>query len=314
LEQKTNLAIQPPNDPVQQDRALAAYAGLAIGDALGATVEFMTAREIQSHFGVHRKIIGGGWLKLKPGQVTDDTEMSLSLGRAILEAQAVNARSIAQAYSDWMRSKPADIGNTVRRGIVHYRNSGDCTVPFSEHDAGNGACMRSLPLALAMLGADETELRHASRIQAHITHNNDVSDLGTECVMRMVQCAIQGGEKQDLENLAEELIASEPLYAYRQRPQENPSGYIVETLRAVFQAFFANEDFETAMLDVVNRGGDADTTGAILGMIAGAYYGFDAIPRQWRKAMDQDLLQQCHEQALALLQLAPVKIVLSAKD
>jgi ADP-ribosyl-[dinitrogen reductase] hydrolase len=313
LDQKTNLAILPTDDSVQEDRALAAYVGLAVGDAFGATVEFMTAREIQAQYGVHRKIIGGGWLKLKPGQVTDDTEMSLSLGSAILETQGIHAQSIAQAYSDWMRSKPADIGNTVRRGIVHYRNSGDCIVPFSEHDAGNGACMRSLPIALAMLGAEEAELRQATRIQAHTTHNNDVSDLGTECVMRMVQCAIQGGEKQDLEQLVEELIANEPLYAYRQRQQENPSGYIIETLRAVFQAFFANDNFEQAMVDVVNRGGDSDTTGAILGMIAGAYYGLDAIPRQWRKAMDQDVLQQCHEQALALLQLAPVKIVLSAE-
>jgi ADP-ribosyl-[dinitrogen reductase] hydrolase len=309
LDRKTNLASKPTFDPVLQDRALGAYVGLAVGDALGATVEFMTPREIHSHYGVHHKIIGGGWLKLKSGQVTDDTEMSLSLGRAILEAQGIDAQSIAQAYSDWMRSLPADIGNTVRRGIVHYRNSGCCEVPFSDHDAGNGACMRSLPVALAMLGADETQLRQASRAQAHITHHNDVSDQGTECVMRMVQCAIQGGLKQDLENLAQELISAEPLYAYSERTQENPTGYIVETLRAVFQAFFTSENFETAMVDVVNRGGDADTTGAILGMIAGAYYGIDAIPKQWQQALDQDVLQQCHDQALALLQLSPAALL-----
>lgn len=309
MDRKTNLASKPTFDPVLQDRALGAYVGLAVGDALGATVEFMTPREIHSHYGVHHKIIGGGWLKLKSGQVTDDTEMSLSLGRAILEAQGIDAQSIAQAYSDWMRSLPADIGNTVRRGIVHYRNSGCCEVPFSDHDAGNGACMRSLPVALAMLGADETQLRQASRAQAHITHHNDVSDQGTECVMRMVQCAIQGGLKQDLENLAQELISAEPLYAYSERTQENPTGYIVETLRAVFQAFFTSENFETAMVDVVNRGGDADTTGAILGMIAGAYYGIDAIPKQWQQALDQDVLQQCHDQALALLQLSPAALL-----
>lgn len=309
MDRKTNLASKPTFDPLLQDRALGAYVGLAVGDALGATVEFMTPREIHSHYGVHRQIIGGGWLKLKPGQVTDDTEMSLSLGGAILAAQGVDAQSIAQAYSDWMRSLPVDIGNTVRRGIVHYRNSGSCEVPFSDHDAGNGACMRSLPVALVMLGADESQLRQASRAQAHITHHNDLSDQGTECVMRMVQCAIQGGLKQDLENLAQELISAEPLYAYSQRTQENPTGYIVETLRAVFQAFFANETFETAMVDVVNRGGDADTTGAILGMIAGAYYGIDATPKPWQQAMDKEVLQQCHDQALALLQLSPAALL-----
>jgi ADP-ribosyl-[dinitrogen reductase] hydrolase len=212
-----------------------------------------------------------------------------------------------------MRAKPVDIGNTVRRGIVHYRNSGACEVPFSENDAGNGACMRSLPMALAMLGADESQLRQASRIQAHITHHNDISDQGTECVMRMVQCAIQGGSKQDMENLAQELVANEPLYAYCQSTQENPTGYIVETLRAVFQAFFTSENFEAAMVDVVNRGGDADTTGAILGMIAGAYYGIDAIPRQWQQTMDQDILKRCGEQALALLQLSPATVLYSSE-
>ena len=66
------------------DRALGAYLGLAVGDALGATVEFMLPREIRYQYGVHRDIIGGGWLKLKAGRVTDDTEMSLALGRALM--------------------------------------------------------------------------------------------------------------------------------------------------------------------------------------------------------------------------------------
>jgi ADP-ribosyl-[dinitrogen reductase] hydrolase len=81
----------------------------------------------------------------------------------------------------------------------------------------------------------------------------------------------------------------------------------------VFQAFFTSENFEAAMVDVVNRGGDADTTGAILGMIAGAYYGIDAIPRQWQQTMDQDILKRCGEQALALLQLSPATVLYSSE-
>lgn len=291
------------------ERAQGAYVGLAVGDALGASVEFMTPREIQAQYGVHNRIVGGGWLKLQAGKVTDDTEMSLSLGQAILAENGIRDTAIAQAYSDWMRSKPVDMGNTVRRGIVHFRNSGSCEVPVSEHDAGNGACMRSLPIALAMLGADEALIRQASRTQAHITHHNAVSDAGTECVIHMVQCALQGGSKLALAAIAQGLVLVEPLYDYSQRRQENPSGYIVETLRAVFQAFFANEDFEAAMVDVVNRGGDADTTGAILGMIAGAYFGLSAIPPSWRKHLDQHILRQCSEQAVALLQTAPLELL-----
>ena len=81
-------------------RALGAYLGLAIGDALGATVEFMTPREIQDTYGMHRKIIGGGWLKLKPGQVTDDTGMSLALGDAIISTNGFNTKAAADAFAD----------------------------------------------------------------------------------------------------------------------------------------------------------------------------------------------------------------------
>lgn len=72
------------------DRAVAAYLGLAIGDALGATVEFMTPAEIRHQYGTHREMRGGGWLRLKPGQVTDDTTMSLALGRAILALSLIH--------------------------------------------------------------------------------------------------------------------------------------------------------------------------------------------------------------------------------
>ncbi|MFB0936712.1 MAG: ADP-ribosylglycohydrolase family protein, partial [Propionivibrio sp.] len=103
-------------------RAEAAYLGLAVGDALGATVEFMTPREIARQYGVHREIRGGGWLNLKPGQVTDDTTMALALGRAIIaDGGEVKAMSCASAFDAWMRGKPVDIGNTVRRNLISFR-------------------------------------------------------------------------------------------------------------------------------------------------------------------------------------------------
>ena len=85
-----------------EERAVGAYLGLAVGDALGATVEFMTPREIRAEYGVHANIVGGGWLRLKPGQVTDDTTMALALGRAILSAGRVEAEAAALAFDAWM--------------------------------------------------------------------------------------------------------------------------------------------------------------------------------------------------------------------
>ena len=134
------------------ERAIGAYLGLAIGDALGATVEFLTPNEIRHQHGLHRDLTGGGWLRLKAGQVTDDTGMSLALGAAILAHGGVEAKASAEAFDAWMRSKPVDIGNTVRRNLIAFRKTGNPEALPSEHDAGNGAAMRVLPVALACYG------------------------------------------------------------------------------------------------------------------------------------------------------------------
>ena len=285
-----------------EQRAIGAYLGMAVGDALGATVEFMTPREIKREHKVHDTIIGGGWLGLKAGQVTDDTTMALALGDAIIEEGRVDAGSVAWAFDCWMRGKPVDIGNTVRRGIVRFRRTGDPVSPLSEHDAGNGAAMRTLPVALFTHARHEALMTRASRAQAHVTHHNPLSDAGTECVNRMVQLGLDGAEKLDLlYGPVQQLSDTHPGLAFRKRREENPSGFIVHTLRAVFQAFFDSDDFEQCLVEVVNRGGDADTTGAIAGMIAGAFYGLDAIPERWLKALDPVVRGRCEAQALALV-------------
>lgn len=285
-----------------EQHAIAAYLGLAVGDALGATVEFMTPREIKTHYGVHKEIIGGGWLKLKAGQVTDDTTMSLALGDAILARRGINPHAIGAAFDAWMRAKPVDIGNTVRRGILNYRHNGSLAVEPSEHDAGNGACMRVLPVALVTLGQSSERVAEAVRVQSHLTHNNPLSDAGSYCIVQLVQMALMGASKnQLLLGPVRALTTQYPGFRFRQRNASNPSGYIVHTLCAVFQAFFDTDSFEECLVDVVNRGGDADTTGAIAGMVAGAYYGFDAIPARWLKALDKATEHQCREQTQQLL-------------
>ena len=137
--------------PSLYDRALGAYLGFAVGDALGATVEFLTAREIAAKYGVHCRMTGGGWLNLKPGQVTDDTEMALCLGRTLLRNGGWNLADACEVFAEWLRGKPVDVGNTVRRGIQRYIVQGTLQTPFNDGDAGNGACMRNLPVALATL-------------------------------------------------------------------------------------------------------------------------------------------------------------------
>jgi ADP-ribosyl-[dinitrogen reductase] hydrolase len=287
-----------------EERALGAYIGLAVGDALGCTTEFLTPQEIRESHGVHDKICGGGWLRLKAGQVTDDTEMSLALGESIIESGVVNALLVAEAFSNWMRKKPVDIGHTVRRGIIHYRSTGQALVPENEYDAGNGACMRTLPVALRYWNAPEEQLIAASREQSHTTHHNVMADAGTETILKMIIASMQGQDMDQLRNLVDALVDAYPVYRFDRRRVENPSGYIVETLQVVWQAFFAHDNFESILVDVVNRGGDADTTGAIVGMLAGAHYGLAGIPSRWLEKLDRQVRHDCTRQTEALLSLA----------
>lgn len=289
-------------DPTLSARAEAAYLGLALGDALGATVEFMTPREILAQYGSHRHICGGGWLKLKPGRVTDDTTMALALGEAILRVGHVDARACGEAFDSWMRAKPVDIGNTVRRGIIEFRRTGRLSSPPNEYDAGNGACMRVLPVAFATLGQPEEAVRAACRVQAHLTHNNPLSDAGTEIVVLLVQDALQGAGREVLiKDRLIPFIKAHPVFDPAGKREENPSGFIKDTLRAVFQALLDTDSFEACLIDVVNRGGDADTTGAIAGMIAGPLYGLDTLPLPWLAALDNTTREACIAQTRALL-------------
>ena len=288
-------------------RAEASYLGLALGDALGATVEFMTPREIAHRYadsgGAHREIIGGGWLRLKPGQVTDDTGMALALGEAILgHGGEISRLASANAFDAWMRGKPVDIGNTVRRNLLLFRRTGYPTAPVSEHDAGNGAAMRVLPIALATLDWSEYEVREACRIQAHVTHNNAVSDAACEFIALAVQDFVRGASLREVyRGRIQPLVAAQPAIAFRGKPRrENPSGWVVETLQAVLQSLVGVGGFENCLVDVVNRGGDADTTGAIAGMLAGAMYGPAALPARWLKALDPAITARCRDQARAL--------------
>ncbi|UCV24370.1 ADP-ribosyl-[dinitrogen reductase] hydrolase [Ferribacterium limneticum] len=287
------------------DRGMAAYLGLAIGDALGATVEFLTPNEIRHQIGLHCEITGGGWLRLKAGKVTDDTTMSLALGESIIARGRVDAIAAAEAFDAWMRAKPVDIGNTVRRNLISFRKTGRPEADASEHDAGNGAAMRVLPVALACYGQPEKTTIFANRAQAHVTHHNALSDAACETLILMVQDFLAGHDPIDVEReRAHKLVSDFPVFAYDKRQRENPSGFIVDTVQAVFQSFFATETFEDCLIDVVNRGGDADTTGAIAGMLAGARYGMESIPKRWLKALDENISTQCPDQARALLSLS----------
>jgi ADP-ribosyl-[dinitrogen reductase] hydrolase len=289
--------------PLVFDHARAAYLGLAIGDALGATTEFMTPGEIKAKHKLHRKIIGGGWLYLKPGQVTDDTEMSLALGKALLLAGQWDLKRIAENFLAWMKSKPVDIGATCRRGIRDYMLKGQLEVPYNEWDAGNGAAMRMAPVALFTLG-DFLLLEEYAIKQAHLTHNHILSDAACVVIGCMVQQGILGTDRHNLHETTRELVAEHPSFRFNNY-RGNASPYVVDTLQTVFHYLFSTANFEECLIGVVNQGGDADTTGAIAGMIAGAFYGLDAIPARWLKKLNKEVKDEAENQTVRLVKLSP---------
>ncbi len=286
------------------ERARAAFIGMAIGDALGATLEFMTATEIRDKYGVFRDITGGGWLRLRPGQVTDDTEMALCIARAIVQAQGWSLERIAANFAAWLKSRPVDCGDTCRKGIRAFMLNGTLEAPPNQWDAGNGAVMRLLPAALFSLG-DEALLRNCVLEQARLTHNNPLSDAACLCVGRMLHQALCGHAKTRLRREADGLVTRFPSFSF-QTYRGLASGYVVDTMQTVFHWFFRGRSFEECLVGTVNQGGDADTTGAICGMLAGAYYGMEAVPRRWVRKMDRGVVAEIEALTRWLVAASPL--------
>ncbi len=283
-------------------RALGAYLGFAVGDALGATVEFLSAQEIAERYGTHRRMIGGGWLGLKPGQITDDTEMCLALGRAILRCEGFALPAMAEELVRWYRSRPVDIGATCLRGIRRYLSCGSLAAERSRWDGGNGACLRNLPVVLATLG-DEESFRRWTVDQCHFTHNHPFSDAGTVTLGEMVRSLLAGGGISEARAAAGRLIALHPVFAFDPYPV-SASGYVVDTLQTVFFTFFGTDSFSSCLIATVNRGGDADSTGALAGMLAGAHYAIEGIPKGWLRKLNPKVAAEIESQVDGLLTLA----------
>lgn len=299
------------------DRALGAYLGLAIGDALGATVEFMRPREIRAQYGEHRDIVGGGWLRLARGQVTDDTTMCLALGDALLEvggarlASAAQAgddelagmtRVIADAFVGWLRGKPVDCGNTCRRGLQRYLADGSLSGLQNERDGGNGALMRNLPTVLALMH-DDAALQRLSLAQARITHYHPHSDAATLGIARLLARILGGASHDDCRKQVADWVRDNPAFAFQPYPGR-ATAYVVDTVQTVLYHFVSHADFETALVATVNMGDDADTTGALVGMLAGALCGARALPERWLSRLQRDVVMVITDQTSGLLAMS----------
>ncbi|HEX7036607.1 MAG TPA: ADP-ribosylglycohydrolase family protein [Pseudomonadales bacterium] len=277
-----------------------ALLGLAVGDALGTTVEFArpgTFRPVTD-------MVGGGPFRLKPGQWTDDTSMALCLAASLIERRGFDPADQMQRYLRWRdagylssNGRCFDIGNTVSDALRRFERSGD---PYSgstdPHTAGNGSLMRLAPVAMAFAHDPEGAVRYAAEM-SRTTHGAAEAVDACRYYCGLLVGALNGAAKADL--LAPRfaplpgLWDREPLapaidevaggsFLHREPPEIAGLGYVVKSLEAALWALARGDSFEGCVLKAVNLGHDADTTGAICGMLAGAIYGVDAIPARWR--------------------------------
>lgn len=283
-------ALTMTNQLELQDRYRGCMLGLAIGDALGAPLEFMSREEIKQRHGQLREMIGGGWLNVEPGEYTDDTQMALAIARSIAELGEIRPEDIALRFVDWYNTRPKDIGNTTRRAIEYlvagmpWVEAGERTTrEMNGRDASNGSLMRAAPVALRAR-ADDERLVSQSLDVSRITHANPLASWSCVALNRAL-AALLAGEVDVIERAADvdhpEVRAAVLAAPDLEDHEVRSGGYVLHTLGAALWSDHNSDSFEEAVVTAVNLGNDTDTTGAVAGALAGARWGARAIPERW---------------------------------
>jgi ADP-ribosylglycohydrolase len=296
------------------DRQRGALIGMAVGDALGAAIEFQPLGSFEPVTGFR----GGGPHRLEPGEWTDDTSMALALADSIASV-GWDLDDQARRYLQWWREGKYsvtgscfDIGSTtvaaLQRFATHHnaRASGNP----SERASGNGSIMRLAPVPIHFADSFPERLDELSRLAAESSLPTHASPqcLSACRYMTVVLCGlIHGSDRGEILSAdwepVQKLRQIEPLhpeveevaggsYRRRQPPEIQGAGYVVRSLEAALWAFHDADDFPQAVLSAVNLGDDADTTGAVCGQFAGAWWGESGIPKTWRDQLARsDMLE-----------------------
>jgi ADP-ribosylglycohydrolase len=285
------------------DRYRGAMLGLAAGDALGTTLEFSPP----GSFEPITDMVGGGPFGLEPGQWTDDTSMALCLAESLIESGEFDAVDQLARYVRWKRhghhssnGTCFDIGSTVMQALAKFERTSDpCSGSTAEDRAGNGSIMRLAPVPLFFANDPEVAIARCAD-SSRTTHGATEAVDACRYLGGLIVGVLQGRSKQELlaplftpvpglwdrEPLARRIFTlAAGSFLKREPPAIRGSVYVVNSLEAAMWAFAKSTSFEHGALLAVNLGDDADTTGAVYGQIAGAYYGVQGIPERWRSKL-----------------------------
>ena len=270
--------------------------GLAVGDALGCTLEFKKP----GTFEPITTIVGGGVHKLKAGQWTDDTSLALCLAQSLIDCKGFDAKDQMQKYCKWdeegymsSTGECFDIGNTTLNALNKFRETGE---PYAgsadEKSAGNGSIMRLAPIPMYYSNNPEDALKYAT-LSSKTTHANIMCVDACRYMAGIIVGLLNGENKETalstLYSPVKNYFEEEPLCAViqeiasgsfktKQPPEIIGTGFVVKSLEAALWAFYTTDNFKDGALKAVNLGNDADTTGAVYGQIAGAC---NDIPQEW---------------------------------
>lgn len=283
---------------VPESRYKGALVGLAVGDAVGTTLEF----SLPGEFEPISDMVGGGPFKLKPGEWTDDTSMALCLAESILVTGGFDPVDQMKRYIRWRdeghlsaTGECFDIGVATSRALDGFKQWGE---PYAgsidPNTAGNGSLMRLAPIPMRWR-ADLSQTAHYAALSSRTTHAAPEAVDACRYYAVLIALALNGASKDQLlgpNTDCLEVFQNDPLspaiaqiaagsYRERQPPEIRGSGYVVHTLEAALWALVTTDNFRAGLLKVVNLGEDADTTGAVYGQLAGAIYGSERIPSEW---------------------------------
>lgn len=284
-------------EATQLDKYIGCLTGLAIGDALGTTAEFSP----RGSFPELTTIVGGGIFNLKAGQWTDDTSMALCLAESLIACNGFDAHHQMTKYLSWWKcghlsstGRCFDIGNTVRKALSSFEKNGN---PYSDStnllSAGNGSLMRLAPIVIYFHPCIKNVLHYAGE-SSRTTH---AAPEATECCQLLAYILYQAlsGENKISTLDGHSLTFSQPKvtalacgnYKQKSKNEIKGSSYVIESLEAALWCFYNSTSYREAVLMAANLGDDADTTAAITGQIAGAFYGINNIPRHWQNILYQ---------------------------
>ena len=284
----------------RSERYRGSLLGLAAGDALGTTLEFNSP----GSFTPLTDMVGGGPFGLEPGQWTDDTSMALCLAESLIECRGFDPVDQLERYLRWYQEGHLsstgtcfDIGNTTSEALARFEETREPYCGSTDpRSAGNGSIMRLAPVPLFYAGRPEEAVERAGE-SSRTTHGAVEAVDACRYLGALIVGAVQGAAREDLLSehfspvpgmwdkapLAPKIAeVAAGAYKHRQPPEIRGSGYVVESLEAALWAFYHSSSFGQGALLAVNLGDDADTTGAVYGQLAGAYYGEQDIPAEWR--------------------------------